>query len=143
MADLLIKYEPTIESGRFWTKQVKRWEGTKLTKNPFTTAYYFRHNEDSGISHAYINMRPMYPNLTLFLVFPSLICLAFGLLWTPLLWVGIAGGVIAVTLQGVFSSQFLFFGLKLGLKRENYGGQIERTKGEDKAEVLLKWLNEK
>ena len=144
MADVLIKYENSKESNSFFIKQLKRWNAKELVKNPFLTSFCFRpYNKEDSFKYAYINMKPLYPRFTLFLIIPSFIAMFLGLAWSPLSWVGLFGCLIATALEIVFSPAFLFFGLKLGLKREGYKASIERLKGDKKAEVLIEWLNEK
>ena len=142
MADLLVEYLETKASTTFFEKQKERWQVLQMAKNPFKTDYVFLGGTGS-VRHAYIVMRPLYPNFSLWLGVASAITIYWGFYWTPALYIGYIALFIALIQQAVFSSTFLLFGLRLGLRKAGYKETLRRITGDDKSEALIQWLKKK
>ena len=122
----------------FFLATEKRLQGTDMVANPFFGSLKMYASKDSVLGVA--SLRPMYPNLTLYVAgFFLLIGLFSFFNYWGLNHVFVLLALFSWVAGYFWSSHFMVSMMKVGLRKAGYKGKMETFIGSKLSERLFRW----
>lgn len=138
MAIFGIEVDNVAEANDFFLETEQRLQGTDMVVNPFFGSLKMYVSKDSVLGVA--SLKPMYPNLTLYVAgfFAILGLFAYWNGW-GLQFFFVCMSLASVLAGYFWSSHFMVSMMKVGLRKAGYKGKVETFVGSKLSERLFRW----